>query len=81
MGGCMSCNHDTDDKYNKYVCGVCHKKLGDRYLECTRCDSYLHYQCGRVGNFNLECCVLCGKKGCLIKRINLDLHDDRRNTI
>ena len=46
MGGCMSCNDDTDDNYDKYVCGVCHKKLGDRYLECTRCDSYLHYQCG-----------------------------------
>ena len=81
MGGCMSHIQDSNDRNSKYVCAICHKGLSDRYLECTSCGSYLHYQCGRFGNYNLERCLVCSKRGSLIKRINLDLDQDRRNTI
>ena len=56
MGGCMSHIQDSNDRNSKYVCAICHKGH-DRYLECTS-DSYLHYQCGRFGNYNLERCLV-----------------------
>ena len=81
MGGCMSHIYDTNEKHDVYMCGLCNKGLSDRYLECCYCNRYMHYACARFGNYHLEHCSICGKNGSLIKRVNLELDPERRNTI
>ena len=81
MGVCVSYNYDEDEIQSKYVCGVCNKELSVRYLECSYCNKYSHYTCGKASNNSLERCIICDRKGGLIKRFNLELDKDRRNTI
>ena len=82
MGGCMSYFQDSSKKNKKDLCGICHKGVDIRYLECYNCQKYLHYECAsRVGNRNLDFCAICHKQGTLFKRINLNLALDKINTV
>jgi len=81
MGGCMSYFQDSSNKKKKDLCGICHKEVGIRYLECSNCQRYLHYDCTKVGNRDLDFCDICRKRGSLFRRVNLNLAHDKLNSL